>query len=74
MDTHESKAVTSHTANQGSKFSCSGAFSVKGHFMPRQGGMVRNSEWEKLGKKGQEEVGGRRARPSQAPCLGPPGS
>lgn len=34
--------------------------------MPRHGGMVRNGEWETLGKEGQEEVGGRRARLSQA--------
>lgn len=55
-----------YTANQGSKFLFSGAFSMKGHFMPRHGGMVRNSEWEKLGKKGQEEVGGRPTRLIQA--------
>lgn len=31
-----------------------------GHFMPRHGEIVRNGEWEKLGKKKQEEEGERR--------------
>lgn len=62
------EAMTSHTANGGSESPCSRGFRGKhGPFMPGHGEVVRNDEWEKLGKKGQEEAGDRGARlsPSQ---------
>lgn len=40
-----------------------------GRFMPRHGEMVRNDEWEKLGKKAQEEAGDRDAGPSPSQSL-----